>query len=323
MKINCSACGAMSSALDSNECSYCGNSLTNQGNDFERRVKVLDEHGNKFRLAEVAFEGENYDEAISYYNSCLEIDPSFFEAWLKKGLSQLFTSTIGNMQATQAVATLKQALIHCENKDALKLRIKKVTIPFALNYYKVCVNHFLSYMMVSDIGSTVSFMLGKANSLVEFLCQNCEMTEIELVSVYNEVIAADKAFRKAILSTMFDKDKKGVFDQINILLKNTTAVSDDLFLRIQKLNPSFQKAKKGACFIATAAMGDYDHPVVVDLRIFRDNWLLKRHWGVSFTNWYYTHGPKAARVIESSDLLKKVTFFLIVKPLQILTKKLR
>ena len=81
-------------------------------------------------------------------------------------------------------------------------------------------------------------------------------------------------------------------------------------------------AKKG-CFIATAAMGDYNHPVVVDLRIFRDNWLLKRHWGVSFTNWYYTHGPKAARVIKSSDLLKKVTYFLIVKPLQILTKKLR
>ncbi len=39
-------------------------------------------------------------------------------------------------------------------------------------------------------------------------------------------------------------------------------------------------------------MGDYNHPVVVDLRMFRDNWLLKRNWGVQFTNWYYTHGPK-------------------------------
>jgi len=79
----------------------------------------------------------------------------------------------------------------------------------------------------------------------------------------------------------------------------------------------------GGCFIATAAMGNYDHPVVMDLRMFRDNWLLKRDWGVNFTKWYYTHGPKAANVIDKSTILKKITFIVIVKPLQIITKKLR
>lgn len=81
--------------------------------------------------------------------------------------------------------------------------------------------------------------------------------------------------------------------------------------------------KKGGCFIATAAIGDYNHPVVMDLRLFRDNWLLKRDWGVQFTNWYYTHGPKAANIIEKSTFLRKLTFFAIVKPLQILTKKFK
>jgi hypothetical protein len=84
------------------------------------------------------------------------------------------------------------------------------------------------------------------------------------------------------------------------------------------------KVKSGSgCFIATAAMGDYNHPVVVDLRMFRDNWLLKRNWGVQFTNWYYTHGPKAANVIEQSNFLKSVTFILVVKPLQLITKLFR
>ncbi|HAQ71564.1 MAG TPA: hypothetical protein DCR48_11375 [Flavobacteriales bacterium] len=82
-------------------------------------------------------------------------------------------------------------------------------------------------------------------------------------------------------------------------------------------------AAGGGCFIATAAMGDYNHPVVMDLRLFRDNWLLKRDWGVKFTNWYYTHGPKAANIIEKSTLLRKLTFFAIVKPLQILTKRFK
>lgn len=81
--------------------------------------------------------------------------------------------------------------------------------------------------------------------------------------------------------------------------------------------------KKGSCFIATAAMGDYNHPVVMDLRLFRDNWLLKREWGVKFTNWYYTHGPKAARVIDKSTMLKKITYCLVVKPLQVITKRLK
>lgn len=79
----------------------------------------------------------------------------------------------------------------------------------------------------------------------------------------------------------------------------------------------------GGCFIATATMGDYNHPVVMDLRMFRDNWLLNRVWGIKFTNWYYTHGPKAAKVIEKSILLKKITFLLIIKPLQIITKNLK
>jgi len=81
--------------------------------------------------------------------------------------------------------------------------------------------------------------------------------------------------------------------------------------------------KKEGCFIATAAMGNYEHPVVIDLRLFRDNWLLEKKWGVSFTSWYYTHGPKAAKIIEKSIVLKKLTFLLIVKPLQIITIKFR
>ncbi len=88
-------------------------------------------------------------------------------------------------------------------------------------------------------------------------------------------------------------------------------------------NKDLKKETKSGCFIATAAMGDYNHPLVIDLRLFRDNWLIKRNWGVNFTNWYYTHGPKAARIIEKSLCLKKLTFIFIVKPLQLLTKKLR
>jgi hypothetical protein len=86
---------------------------------------------------------------------------------------------------------------------------------------------------------------------------------------------------------------------------------------------TLKKATNSSCFIATAAMGNYNHPVVVDLRSFRDNWLLKKKWGANFTIWYYQNGPKAARVIEQSTILRLLTFILIVKPLHIITKNLK
>jgi hypothetical protein len=94
------------------------------------------------------------------------------------------------------------------------------------------------------------------------------------------------------------------------------------YISVKRQNKIREEAKKG-CFIATSTMGNYHHPVVIDLRIFRDQWLLKRRWGISFTKWYYKHGPKAAKVIEKSIILKKLTYVLIVKPLQIITKNLR
>lgn len=92
---------------------------------------------------------------------------------------------------------------------------------------------------------------------------------------------------------------------------------------INSIIPPGSEKKGSGCFIATAAMGDYDHPTVVELRFFRDNWLLKRKWGINFTKWYYYQGPKVARLIEKSFLLRKLTFILIVKPLQIITRKLK
>lgn len=91
---------------------------------------------------------------------------------------------------------------------------------------------------------------------------------------------------------------------------------------INSIVPPGTEGKGGGCFIATATMNDYDHPVVVELRQFRDNWLLKINWGKKFTHWYYQHGPKAAKVIEKSKLLRLASFYFIVKPLQLLTRKL-
>lgn len=78
--------------------------------------------------------------------------------------------------------------------------------------------------------------------------------------------------------------------------------------------------KKPGCFIATATMGSYDHPEVIELRNFRDNWILEKKWGEGFVAWYYHYGSIAAKSIEKSFVLKKICYLLIVKPLVYLSR---
>jgi hypothetical protein len=81
-------------------------------------------------------------------------------------------------------------------------------------------------------------------------------------------------------------------------------------------------SKNSNCFIATAAMGSYDHPLVVDLRRFRDNWILTKSWGHTFVKIYYKYGAMAAKKIEKYFFLKWLVYILVLKPLAFISKKI-
>jgi len=75
----------------------------------------------------------------------------------------------------------------------------------------------------------------------------------------------------------------------------------------------------GGCFIATATYGDYDHPDVIRLRKFRDNYLAKKSLGRQFIKTYYSYSPYAANIIKHSHSLRLLSYMIIVKPLVIFT----
>ena len=60
------------------------------------------------------------------------------------------------------------------------------------------------------------------------------------------------------------------------------------------------------CFIATAAFGDYDHPVVRDLRRFRDEILVKIPGRDHFVSLYYRLGPERVASIHSLDAWRTI-----------------
>jgi hypothetical protein len=62
------------------------------------------------------------------------------------------------------------------------------------------------------------------------------------------------------------------------------------YLMIKAINDAADEATEG-CYVATMAYGDYDHPKVKTLRLFRDRFLAKYSWGNRFIGWYYRHSP--------------------------------
>ena len=109
-------------------------------------------------------------------------------------------------------------------------------------------------------------------------------------------------------------NKKGVEDtnsQITIIKTNQAR---------QARRQQYNSSDNGQCFIATAALGSYDHSQVIELRHFRDQWILTKNRGAGFVKWYYHYGAIAAKFIEKSFTLRKLSYVLIVKPLVILSR---
>jgi len=77
--------------------------------------------------------------------------------------------------------------------------------------------------------------------------------------------------------------------------------------------------KTSGCFIATATIGNYDHPVVLRLRRFRDNILGQHKWGISFIEFYYKNSPAYAKIIEQNQVLRLLSFVFIVMPIYLFT----
>ncbi|APC95235.1 cold shock domain-containing protein [Francisella tularensis subsp. novicida] len=61
-----------------------------------------------------------------------------------------------------------------------------------------------------------------------------------------------------------------------------------------------------ACFIATSVYGDYEHPQVIVLRKFRDNYLLPNKIGKIFVKYYYKYSPRVAEYLNKKKFLSLV-----------------
>lgn len=149
----------------------------------------------------------------------------------------------------------------------------------------------------------------RAGSLVEM-----SLTRLNKSQVQNLMAkAGEEALRLEVKNREQNMDyvvgKKATEDHIdtfNMLDKSGSMTRQSVTSNIKTGAGNMRiESKAGAtCFVASVAYDDPNHPDVMFLRGFRDNVLSKSPNGQSFIAWYWRNGPKLAKVVGKSIVLR-------------------
>ncbi|MBK8464876.1 MAG: DUF4339 domain-containing protein [Chloracidobacterium sp.] len=124
---------------------------------------------------------------------------------------------------------------------------------------------------------------------------------------------AGARFAKATILKMMGQ-KVPALQELNYIIANFQ--SDDSYMQARQLKDEIENPpKKGMCFVATAAFGDYSSPEVQFLSRFRDTVLAKSLSGRLFIRVYYSVGPCLAAIISKSPMLLACTRQLFLRPM--------
>lgn len=300
-----------------------------------------------FELLELAFSSKNYSEVYRYATVLIE-EPSNKDAawaWLYKGLSAGYLSNTDNLNFAEMTACIDKARalgINLVEDDVnwLAIEVSYIVAIFIRDLVEQLEalqdvtrsNTPRTYVppqktMADSIGAGLGAGIGDA------MRQNTEAKQFAIKagnkfqSHYASPIIQGLNFAWSISKVSRQNAiniKAGVNSIIGTrsLNANTRSIFKDqaseLIRQIAEAHPDFEfleVEKDSRCFIATAAMGSPEHPDVIRLREFRNIYLIGNSFGKNLVELYYYMSPPLANIIATRKSLRKVTYFLIVKPL--------
>ena len=111
----------------------------------------------------------------------------------------------------------------------------------------------------------------------------------------------------AELNKLFDSPRSNLSNSRPQLNDSTTTPSNYSSGKRNTYSSTHKTNKSEGCYIATMVYGDYNHPQVMVLRRYRDEYLLKSFCGRCFVKIYYYLSPKVVRILHNK---KRVNIFI-------------
>lgn len=279
----------------------------------------MSNHGNVANLlglARTAMVGGNQSEALTYFNRVLELDPSCSEAWIGKGKAAGWQSTMANIRLNESLIAFNHGVATApeEHKDAVTKEAVEEINKIVAALYALARQHLEEF---ASLDNTWVAYLGQVSQMLEALEQARTWDPLNRTTLDNIVhLCKDNIEGYSYRDFHNMPAAHGISESYEALLRQrmNEAVEAIRSIDASYSAPQVEKKTADACFVVTASMGNPDHPDVVLLRRFRDDWIRERTWGEGFIVTYYRVGPKLAAVIERSEALKRVSRLMIVAP---------
>jgi len=297
---------------------YCGNEIVVR--EALRSASGPDPE-NMLKLAKSALESGNNKEAIQYANRYLEHNSENVEAWFIKGEAAGWSSSLGSFRLAEMISHFQQGLecANSEEKNALKEEAARKINNLSTALYNRSKEHYNEFRSLEDSWGEYlqrCAVLIKALEMAhELLPENKEIIENIIHLCADNIGGAIGEYRDGPVIREYEQEITGEYEK-ELREKRKKFVD-----KAKALDPSYQppeiekkKVEDNSCFVATATMGDVHHPMVVELRRFRDESLKHHRLGRGFIRTYYEHGPKLARIISSRTYLRFMSKYMIVKP---------
>lgn len=314
---HCTECG---NELRGSEkfCGECGTPLSSSGVALPSSTKADDSRNvdTLMGMAKTAELGNNNAEALEYYNRALEVDPTITEAWLGKGRSASWQSSLANFRVSEGLIAFQHAIANAaEDRDAVITSAVEEINKIVSALYRMSRNHMEEYAALDQTWAAylnqVAQMLDALEQARNWDPQNRVVLE-NIIHLTKDNIEGYKYWDNIHnvsglhgVSTQYEETLRRMMDQAIASLRQI----DDTYQA-----PDIEKKQAGACFVVTAVMNDASHPDIVLLRAFRDDYLQEWPLGRLAISWYYRVGPTLAARIGKSALRRRFAYAVIVRP---------
>lgn len=207
-------------------------------------VQVDSSHlvGNYLSMAQNAYDAGNKQEAESYCNKIIEVEPKNYQAWALKGKAAGWASTIQSLRFSEAVSGFSKALEYCpsELKDKLTKEYEEEIMELSHSLIKLRCDRFSNQPnesetsgFITDLSAIYDAMLqfknqaGVSISVAKMMAPITKMITDTVTNTFKDLIYPDYAGQEGHPN---DYDLTRYLSRIDyciLLLSKTNDLSDD------------------------------------------------------------------------------------------------
>ena len=268
-------------------------------------------------LAEISLQGKNYQDSYEKYSKLIEIDINNPRAWIGKGISAGYLSNVSKSTFDEVEVCLNYAL-KLNPEDSDKEKVLENLIPIAEYYIRLQIGKANGVIDEKAKEPLSTFQLSGVRN-VQQTAERYKANNQIFDSVFKAIqftnvgfnFGAEESFRKKQI-ILIDTFLKIINSEIHEEKKRElNTLRAEIISQISKVDQTYtapESPKSGGCFIATTIYQSESHPKVVELRNFRDTFLIKSKTGREFISIYYKYSPQI-----SSKLLGQTTINMLIK----------